>query len=401
MSAHANTDHLVPGKHQISSRSKNIYASFMFLGVVTLVIGLMRAPEQIWQSFLTSYFYFVSLALGGLFFTAIQFITRAGWSVNIRRFAEAMTSFLPWAAVAGLAVFLFGGEHLYMWLNHDTVANDHILHHKTSYLNFKFFLIRLIAFFGIWLFFRHKIIGNSLKQDETGADSHTLSNVKLSVIFILLFALSYSLFSVDMLMSLQPHWYSTMFGVYSFAGLFQSSIALISLLTIYSMRKGYLNGFVNENHLHDLGKFLKGFTVFMAYIGFSQFMLIWYANIPEETEFFLQRAHGPWMMISLSLLFFKFIVPFLWLLPQRAKRDPSRLKAAAILILVMQYVDIYWLIYPNFNEGVAVFGAYEVGIFLGFFGVFWMGIQHFLSKNSLIPMKDPYRDESMHHHVVF
>lgn len=400
MSAHADTSKLIPGKHVVSNRARTIYSIFMFVGVATFIVGLLRSPERVWQSYLTSYFYFISLGLGGLFFTAIQFVVRAGWSVNVRRFSEAMTSFLPWAAL-GAVVLLFGAKHLYIWLDHDIVSNDHILEHKTSYLNWGFFLVRIFAFIAIWVFFARKIVGNSLLQDQTGATSLTLKNVKLGVAFVLLFALSYSLFSVDLLMSLQPHWFSTIFGVYCFAGLFQSSLAMICLIAIYMIKKGHVRGFVDENHLHDLGKFLKAFTVFMAYIGFSQFLLIWYANIPEETEFFLHRAHGGWMLISLSLLFFKFIVPFLWLLPQNAKRNPERLAIGAILILIMQYVDIYWLVYPNFNENHAVFGIYEIGVFLGLFGLFLMGIHRFLAKNSLIPMKDPYRHESMHHHVVF
>lgn len=400
MAVHADTSNLTPGKYSVSQRARAVYSILMFIGVITFVVGLFRSPERIWSSYLSSYFYFVSLALGGLFFTAIQYVAKVGWSVNVRRFAECLTTFLPWGVV-GAAVLLFGANDLYIWLNHEIVSNDHILHHKAAYLNWGFFVVRLIVFFAIWLFFSKKIIGNSLKQDQMGGTSLTLRNLKLSVIFVLLFALTYSLFSVDLLMSLQPHWFSTIFGVYCFAGLFQSTIAMICLLTIYAMNKGLLKGFVDENHLHDLGKFLKAFTVFMAYIGFSQFMLIWYANIPEETEFFLHRAHGGWMLVSMALLFFKFVVPFLWLLPQKAKRDPNRLKVAAILILIMQYVDIYWIVYPNFNSHSINFGMYEVGVFLGLLGLFLMGVHKFLAKNSLIPMNDPYRDESMHHHVVF
>ena len=400
MAVHVDKSNLVPGKYEISPRMKKIYSVLMFIGVATFAIGLLKAPERIWQSYLTSYFYFASLGLGGLFFAAIQHVTKVGWSVNIRRFSESLTSFIPWAALGGV-LLLFGAGELYIWLDHEVVSKDHILEHKAAYLNWEFFLVRLAAFFAVWIFFSRKIIGNSLLQDKTGASSLTLKNVALSVTFVLAFALTYSLFSVDLLMSLQPHWFSTIFGVYCFAGLFQSSIAMICLLTIYMMKKGHLKGFVDENHLHDLGKYLKAFTVFMAYIGFSQFMLIWYANIPEETEFFLHRAHGGWMNVSLALLIFKFVVPFLWLLPQKAKRDPSRLTIAAILILLMQYVDIYWIVYPNFDAHHLNFGFYEVGVYAGLLGLFLMGVHKFLAKNSLIPMNDPYREESMHHHVVF
>ena len=400
MSAHADTSNLTPGKHVVSHRARFWYSTFMFIGFMTFVVGLIQSPKDIWPSYLTSFFYFASLGLGGLFFTSLQFVAKAGWSVNIRRFAECMTAFIPWIAIGIIPIF-FGLGELYIWTDTELVASDHILSHKASYLNTTFFAIRMVVFISLWLFFSKKIIGNSLKQDTTGADSCTAKNVKLSIAFILFFAVSYSLFSIDLLMSIQPHWFSTMFGVYAFAGLFQSSIAMMCILTIYMMRKGHLKGFVNENHLHDMGKFLKAFTVFMAYIGFSQFMLIWYANLPEETEFFMHRAHGSWMAVSMSLLIFKFIVPFLWLLPQSSKRNPDRLMVAAVLILVMQYVDIFWIVYPNFNDGQMPGMWYEVGIFVGFLGIFLMVVQKFLANNSLIPMKDPYRDESMHHHVVF
>ena len=391
---------LKPGQHTVSDKAKGFYVVCIFIGALTMAFGLFNEPTRIWPSFLTSYFYFACLGLGGLFFTAIQFLTKAGWSVTTRRVAESMTSFIPWIAVGAVAL-LFGAKSLYIWLDHDVVSKDYILEHKASYLNWNFFIVRLFLFVGLWMFFRKLIIGNSLKQDAEGGEVLYGRNVKNSIAFVLTFAISFSLFCVDLLMSLAPHWFSTMFGVYGFAGLFQSSLAMMIIVTVYLMKKGHLNGFVNENHLHDLGKFLKAFTVFMAYIGFSQFMLIWYANIPEETEFFLHRAHGSWMLVSLSLLFFKFVVPFLLLLPQATKRDPNRLKFVAYIILVMQYVDIYWLIYPNFNENHLTFGFYEVGVFLGFLGLFLMGVHKFLSTNSLIPMKDPFLKESVNHHVEF
>lgn len=202
-------------------------------------------------------------------------------------------------------------------------------------------------------------------------------------------------------MSLQPHWFSTIFGVYCFAGLFQSAIAVISLITIYFLKKGRLQGFVDENHLHDLGKYLFAFTVFWAYIAFSQFMLMWYANLPEETIFYIPRMAEGWVGVSFVLMMFKFIVPFLALLSRKAKRNMNSLAVVCVLILVMQYVDIYWLAYPNFNEHKAVFSYQEVLIFLGFLGTFIFAVTKFLSKHSIIPMKDPRQHESTNHHVVY
>lgn len=398
--AHTHSAHPVnPGKYVASKGTKTIYSVLIFVGLLLFVVGLFKDQTRTWYSFLTSYFYFTSLALGGLFFAAIQHVAKAGWSVNVRRLAESMTAYLPIAAIGGL-VLLFGAKELYIWLDSATVANDPLIQGKSAYLNMTFFVIRMVVFFVAWLIFRHLIIGSSLKQDIDGDEKHTLRNVGYSVAFLLVFSLSYSLFSVDTLMSLQPHWYSTIWGVYCFAGLFQSSLAVITIMSIIMMRKGLVRGLISEDHLHDLGKFLKGFTVFMAYIGFSQFLLIWYANLPEETIFYLARASGGWMAVSMALLVFKFIVPFILLLPKAAKRTPGHLVLVSVIILIMQYVDIHWMVYPNFSEQV-VFSWQEVGSFMLLGGLFLWSVTSFLSKHNLVPVKDPRIDESIHHHVTY
>ena len=403
MSASSHVDmNIKPGNLLISARFKTIYSVLMFLGLAVFLVGLKQSQERAWASYLIGFFYFTSLSLGGIFFTCLQHVTHAGWSVNIRRFSESMSAFLPYAFVLGLIFLFTGSGKLYEWLDASYMMNDPMLAKKASYLNGTFFAVRILLFFSIWLVLKNRIIGQSLRQDETGDANITNKLVPWSIAFLLLFALSYTLFSVDTIMSLDPHWYSTMFGVYCFAGLFQASLAMMILITLWVRQKGLVNAFVKADHLHDLGKYLKAFTVFMAYIGFSQFMLIWYANLPEETHFFLHRAHGGWMGITLSLLVFKFIVPFLLLLPMKNKRSVAHLTLVSILILVMEYVDLYWLIYPNLKGGDHImFGIWEVGVFVGFLGAFMFAVSRFLAKNSLIPMNDPRRGESMVHHVSY
>lgn len=400
MAATSHNSPTAPGTLQVNPLIKTISVVLIFLGFASFVGLLFMNKDRAWHAYLTGYFYFTSLALGGLFFAGIQHMTKAGWSVNIRRFMESMTTFLPLSFVGGL-VLLIGAPTLYIWLDHSAVAADPILSHKHGYLNFPFFIIRLVLFFGIWLFFGKKIVGMSVKQDETGDESLTKKMTAYSVAFMGLFALSYSFFSVDLLMSLEPHWFSTIFGVYTFAGLFQSSLAFLILLVVYCMKKGLLKGYVDENHLHDLGKFLFAFTVFWAYIAYSQYMLIWYANLPEETVFYMHRMHDGWVWVSASLIVFKFIVPFLALLPQRAKRNPNYLAAVSVWILIMQYVDLYWLVYPNHDSHHVVFNIPELFVWLGFGGAFVLCIVKFLGKNSIVPKKDPRQHESMHHHVVY
>ncbi len=399
--------HASPGQYTPSPRTKTAYAVAMFLGLVLFAAALSTDKARAWHSFLVSFFFFTNLGLGGLFFAAIQHTSKAGWSVNVRRFAESMTSFLPFAAIGAL-VLLFGATSLYTWLDPKELAENALVRGKSAYLNMTFFVIRLVVFFGAWLLFQRVIVGRSLKQDKDGDESHTVKNVGTSVAFLLIFALSYSLFTVDTTMSLQPEWYSTIWGIYCFSGLFQSSMAVLTIIAVTMMRKGLVRGLVSNDHLHDLGKFLKGFTVFYAYIGFSQFLLIWYANLPEETIFYIARSNGTWMAVTISLLIFKFAVPFLMLLPTAAKRNPAVLVTVSCLILFMQYIDLHWIVYPNLVNGD--FDKYggnfilswpEVGTFLMFGGVFLWSVTNFLSKNPLVPVKDPRSEESCHHHVTY
>jgi hypothetical protein len=388
------------GKFEASQKLKTISFAFIGIGLLGLVVGLLRDQDRLWTAYLVAFFYVSCLGLGGLFFTAIQHIAKAGWSSSIRRLSEGMASFIPVMIVGGL-VLIFGLKKLYPWANPEYVAANPLVAAKTAYLNIGFLIVRLLVFsIGMFLFGR-KIIGNSVKQDQTGDESLTHNNVGWSIGWVLFFALSFSLFVVDLLMSLLPTWYSTIFGVYCFAGLFQSSLAFLILLLIYMKRIGVIQGYYGIDHIHDVAKFMKGFTVFWAYIAFSQFMLIWYANIPEETEFFLLRANGGWMAVSMSLLFFKFIIPFLVLLPRAAKRNETHLIIVSCLILVMQYVDVYWLVYPNFFEGHVVFGLSEIAMLLLFLGIFLTTMMKFFTKNSVVAIRDPRLHEALSHHVTY
>ena len=386
---------------KISDRLKTTLISFIFIGILTFILGILFFDvKRVWSAFLVSSLFVLYLSLGGVFFTAIQHISKAGWSVNIRRIIESLGVYIPYGCALMFVLFAFG-DSLYMWLDPEVVSKDSLLVHKSSYLNRPFLLSRLIAFSSIWIALSYFLNKNSLLQDKTGDEELTHKNLKLSVAFIGLFALSFTFFTVDALMSLEPHWFSTIFGVYSFAGLFQSTIAALILLTIYLMRKGSLKGYVDENHLHDLGKFLFGCTILWAYIAFSQYMLVWYTNLPEEAVYYYHRSQHEWLWVSLSLVLFKFIVPFLFLLPRWVKRQQGTLVVASVLILVMQYVDIYWMVYPNYDLEKVHFGWIEGGILIGFIGLFLYSVFHFLSHNPIIPQKDPRAHESKGHVVTY
>lgn len=388
-------------KFQIPDKLKTLLSIFIFIGSITFFAGLLINKDRVWHSFLTSSLFVLFLSLGGVFFTAIQHVSKAGWSVNIRRFMEGFGAYIPWACLFSLAL-LFSGDSLYSWFNKENVAKDYLLQHKSAYLNWTFFLIRLLLFYGIWIFFSRKLACLSLTQDKTGEEKLSNKSVSYSVAFLILFALSFSFFSFDVLMSLEPHWFSTIFGLYAFAGLFQSFIAGLILVIIYFRKTGVLDPkIVTVNHLHDLGKFLLGMTIFWAYIAFSQYMLVWYANLPEEALYYLHRSSGHWKWLSISLIFFKFIIPFLFLLPRWVKRDTASLIIVSTLILIAQYADIYWMVYPHLDPEHIRFGLIEVGILLGFIGLFLFSIFRFFSSHSLVPVQDPRQKESSSHVVTY
>lgn len=387
-------------KFEAPAKLKTLSFALIAIGLLTFVIGLMKNQDRLWTSYLVSYFYFSCLAVSGLFWIVINNVAKAGWSVSIRRYAEATTSFLPAILIGGL-VLLVGFKHLYPWANPEVVAENPVIAAKTGYLNMGGFVIRLFIFAVGCMIFRHVIVGNSLKQDKSGDESLTTKSVAPSVGFIVFYALMFSLFCVDLLMSLLPTWYSTIFGIYGFSGMFQAGMAFLAIVIVLMRRSGLVKGYVTEEHQHDVVKYLKGFSIFWAYIAFSQFMLIWYANIPEETEYYIARAQGGWMSISMALLIFRFVVPFLALLPRGMKRNDSNVLLISTLVLVMQYVDIYWMVYPNFFDGHVTFGFWEIGIFAGFAGAFLLTIMSFWSKHSLVPLKDPRMHEALNHHVAY
>jgi len=400
MAAANHSKELHVGKFETSQKLKILSYVFIAIGLITFAVGLMKNQERMWAAYLVSFFFFACVGIGGLFWSSLQNLAKAGWSVSVRRYAEGITAYIPVMVVTSL-VLILGLKYLYPWADHEAVANSPLLQSKTSYLNTGFLIVRLLVFGLGMLAFRQVIVGNSLKQDKSGDEALTHKNVGYSIGFILFFAITFSLFSVDMLMSLLPTWYSTIFGIYCFAGMFQAFFAIIIPMAIFLRRAGYVKGYVTEEHIHDLAKFMKGFTVFWAYIAFSQFMLIWYANIPEETEYYIMRAQNGWMGISFALLIFRFIVPFMALLPKSLKRNENHLLAVSALVLIMQYTDIYWMVYPNFFHGHLTFGVWEIGMFLGFAGLFLFVLTRFLSKHSIVALKDPRMTEAINHHVTY
>ncbi|MGZ3697524.1 MAG: molybdopterin oxidoreductase [Bdellovibrionota bacterium] len=386
-----------PGTFQVSSGLMGLFAAMVLVGIGAFAFGLKSDPERAWAAYIHNHYFFMCLGLGGTFFAAIQWLTGAMWSAPVRRLSEAFTAYLPVALVT-VAVLYFGIHHLFRWSHPEHVQGDLVLEGKSGYLSPGFFMIRNLIAVAVWIFFSWKLVGNSVLQDTTKSQAETLKNRVLSPIFLVLFALTFTVASFDQLMSLDAHWFSTMFGVYCFAGLFYANLASTCLLTLWLRSKGKLEGIVNDNHIHDLGKFMFAFTVFWAYIGFSQFMLIWYANLPEETEYYIRRFHENWFYVSVFLLVGKFMTPFFFLLPRDAKRRTGRLAAVGIFMLFAQWVDVMWMVQPEFFKTGPQFGMVEAGVLLGFAGLFGLAVSRFLSKHNIVAIGDPRLAESVFHH---
>ncbi len=387
-----------PGPLKLASSTTTLFIAMVVVGFAGLAVGIFTNAERGWASFLLNHFYFMSLALGGLFICAIQYATSAMWSAPVRRIAESFGSYLPVVLLGFLAIAFAGIPHLFVWAHPEHVKGDLVLEHKASYLNVTFFVVRNLVAIALWFFFRAKLVGNSVAQDKDGDIVHTNRNKVVAPMFLIVFALSYTMSAIDLLMSLDPHFFSTMFGVYLFAGLFTSALAMMTIFTIVLLRNGMLKDIVNANHLHDCGKFLFAFTIFWAYIAFSQFMLIWYANLPEETSYFMHRMVGSWKVVSVFLLVGKFMVPFFALLPREAKRSQSRLMWVSIWMLFAQWIDLIWIVQPEFFKNGPEISWIEVTGFLGFAGLFGLLTTRFLSKNSVVAIRDPKIIESVFHH---
>jgi hypothetical protein len=377
------------------------FTALIAVGVIGLAAAFALAAgttdgwNRFYASYLVSFVYFLSLALGALFFVLVQHVTRAGWSVAVRRLAEGVAPNVLFP-MAFLAVpVLYGLRTLYPWTDAAKVAADHLLHAKEPWLNIPFFLGRTVFYFAVWsalaIWFHRK----SVEQDRTGDPRLTNAMEKTSTAALILFAFTVTFFAFDYLMSLTPHWYSTIFGVYFFAGCVLGFFALITLLSFLVQSAGALRRAITIDHFHDMGKLVFAFTVFWAYIAFSQYMLMWYANLPEETVWYAARQAGPWKWFSLVLLFGHFVVPFLALMSRSVKRAKPLLVAAAVWMLAMQGADVYWLVMPAKSPGAIPLSLMDVALFSGIGGLFFAAAIRRLGAHALIPTKDPRLSESL------
>lgn len=368
-------------------------------GLVISAVGWATDARQFFFSYLIGWSFCLSLALGGYFFVIIQHLTKARWSVVVRRIPEALIWSFPLLAILGIPIIL-GMHDLYHWTHPElfdpaSELYDSIIAGKASYLNQPFFFARMAFYFIVWIWISFKLYTLSLRQDLDPDPSIPKQQRKISAIGLPLGAVTTAFCGMDLLMTLDPHWFSTIFGVYFFAGSFMSIMAVIALVAMTLQRNGMLRGVITTEHYQDLGKFLFGFMVFWAYIAFSQYMIIWYANIPEETIFYRRRLEHGWEVYSAILLTVHFVIPFFILVGRWAKRTLPVLGFMCVWMLVVHWFDIFWIVAPVLHDDHAMMSLYDVSAWLGVFGVFTGAFMYRLSRHALVPQRDPRLHKSL------
>lgn len=364
------------------------------IGLGVTALGWFVSPERTAAAVLVAAMAVLGVALGGLAFVALSYVTRAGWSVAFRRVPEAMAGLVPFG-VACTAIALAGAPVLYHWMN-DT-AHDPLLAKKAAWLNGGFFFLRAAIIALVWIAFSRRIRRISLDQDKSHDVAATGRNLRTSTLFLVCFALTFSVASFDWIMSIEAHWFSTVFAVYCFSGVFVSGLASITIMSILLRRRGVFANVLREDHLHDLGKLTLGFTTFWAYIWFCQYMLIWYGNLPEETSYYITRFTGTWGPLMIANVMVGWFIPFMVLLPRPAKRSESVMLAIAVLLLVGRVLDLVLLIQPGLLEAPH-FGVWEMAPLAALVPVALILLLRIFERAPPVPRGDPMLAESLHYH---
>ena len=417
----------------LSNRARSITFGLMILGALAAVVGIMgdhtAHHQRTWANLLVNAFFFFGIGLGALFFYALQNATETAWTVLLNRVFEGIYSYLPIGALTMVVVLAAGSmhmHHIYHWMDHTlyhefmigegheaqyvdeavqgAVANpnyDLLIANKKAFLNQPFFWIRTLAYLGVFLFFARWFRSQSLQMDKETGDSlvqRMRLNYRRGALFLIFFAVFSSTLAWDWIMSIDAHWFSTLFGWYVFSGMFCSAMTTAVILVLYLKRKGYLPQ-VNNSHIQDLGKWVFATSFLWSYLYFSQFMLIWYTNIPEEVTYFMSRIdHHP--ILLWTVFFVNFAIPMVMLMSRDAKRNPRFLIFVGSIFLIGHWLDVILMVMPGtLGHEFHGVGLLEVGMFLAFLGMFIFTVLHTLTKAPLTVVNHPYLEESIHHQI--
>ncbi len=386
---------------------KDLPSSISKIGMTLLVVGIVLGVAAFFvdhtravYNYLIAFTFMISIGVGALFLIALEYIVGADWSVPIRRVVEFFAAVIPLLALLVIPLLLNVGE-LFHWSHHEAVAEDEILNAKAPYLNVTFFIIRVFVLIGLWSLFYFFFIRNSKKQDTSKDQKLTTINIRLSAIFIPIFAFTITISAIDWLMSIEPHWFSTIIGVYFFAGTVIAALAAVTLATVLLKENGYLHPAMTNDHLYSLGALMFAFVNFWGYIAFSQYMLIWYADLPEETFWFMQKWEGSWAIFSIVLIIIKFLVPYIVLVSQPAKMDPKKLKFISVWLLFAHLYDLFWFVMPEMEElsGGYSFSWIDLVFPIAAVGLIILVFNMKAKKENLIPIGDPKLQRGLDFHL--
>ncbi len=366
-------------------------------GLGLTAAGAAVNPRQAVASYLVAFVYWLGIALGALILLGALHAAKARWPVVLRRFLETIPQTIPLFAVLFIPLAL-GMGHVFVWVDPHGLTGEmlHAVEHKRPYLNVPFFLVRAAIYFAVWTLVAHLLRRWSVRQDQTGGHALTLSQRRLGAGALPFLALTLSFASFDWMMSVDPRFFSTIFGVYWFAGSFLGCFAvLIIAAAVTRDLPDHFGHHLNADHTHALGKFLLAFTAFWAYIAFSQFMLIWIANIPEEVPWYIVRTDSTWGKVGIFLAVAHFAIPFAVLLSRDLKRDPRKLALVAVWLLLVHWVDVHWVIMPHIHEGAPSPSWMDLTAFVGVGAAFLAFLVFRMRGAATIPVNDPYLEESL------
>jgi hypothetical protein len=404
--------------YTFTNKTRNITFGLMAIGLIAIITGFLTDnPEdnnhtRIWANLLVNGWFFMGIGLLATFFMALQYAAEVAWSVAVKRVYEAISCYLPVGATVMFLVLLAGQlhiHHLYTWMDPNVLveklpdgkpnpAFDEIIAHKHGYFAPWFFWLRTIAYLVIWNLFQNGFRKRSIEEDLQGGTAFFYKNMAKGAMFLVFFAVTSSTSAWDWMMSLDVHWFSTMYGWYSFAGMWISAMITIILFVLYLKRKGYLEQ-VNDSHIHDLGKWVFAISFLWSYLWFCQFMLIWYTNIPEEIIYFQERLHDfGYMGLMWTVFFMNFVFPMVLLMSRDAKRNYFFLTFVGCIIFVGHWLDVYMMVMPGTVHKAHHLGFIEIGTALGFLGLLLYVVHRALTKAPLTVKQHPYLNESLHHH---
>ncbi|MBE0637288.1 MAG: hypothetical protein IH598_02060 [Bacteroidales bacterium] len=379
-----------------SQKIKIVGAVLIVVGLAALITGFLTDPDRAWANILLNNVYFLTVAIGAMMYYSIQYITQSSWSAMFQRVPLALGGFIPVAAILMLLLF-FGLEHIYEWAEPGITETDKLLAHKAPYLNVPFFMIRIVIYFVLWISAFLVLRKMAFSGDKFADPALYRKNTHYSTVFIFLAVIFFSLAGIDWIMTIDAHWYSTIFGFRTMITSMYYGVATIILFIFFLNSQGYFPE-MNEAHRHDLARYLFRFSIVWGYLWFMQFIITWYANIPELTVYYSPRFLGEWQVLFYAEFFINFAIPFLVVISDEIGRKKPVLISISVLLLIGLWIMLFVQIMPGTIEHLK-FGFIEIGMWLGYAGLFLLITFVMLGKSTIVPVNHPQLHESYHHHL--